>query len=139
MSSNGLNILGRVIPVCLSADGICWFEFDALCDGPRSKADYVELSRLFHTLLISNVPILGIYGDDPARRFVELVDELYDRRVNVVLSAAASPEELYRGKRLGASFERTESRLREFSSAEYMASSHRPLIGVLRKVFSIDR
>ena len=126
VSSKGLTILGRLIPVRSSADGICWFEFDALCDGPRSKADYVELSRLFHTLLISNVPILGIDGDDPARRFVELVDELYDRRVNVILSAAASPEELYRGVRLSASFERTESRLREFSSAEYLASPHRP-------------
>ena len=126
VSQNDLTIHGRTIPVRLIADGLCWFDFKGICEGPRSKVDYVELSRLFHTIFLSNIPLLGIEGDDPARRFVELIDELYDRRVNVVISAAQMPEHLYCGKRLSHSFERTVSRLREFSSADYIALSHRP-------------
>ncbi len=121
-----LEVLGREIPVRLAGEGVCWFDFSALCEGPRSKADYAELSRFFHTLLISDVPLLGVDGDDPARRFVELVDELYDRRVNVLVSAAAPAESLYRGQRLAHAFERTASRLREFANPEYMAAGHRP-------------
>ena len=121
-----LAVLGREIPVRRAAEGVCWFDFESLCEGPRSKADYVELSRFFHTVLISDIPVLGVDGDDPARRFIELIDELYDRRVNVLVSAAAPPESLYRGKRLAHGFRRTASRLREFSSPEYMAKEHRP-------------
>lgn len=121
-----LELNGRQIPVRMASEGICWFEFDGLCVGPRSKADYTELSRFYHTLLVSDIPLLGVDGDDPARRFIELIDELYDRRVNVLVSAATRPELLYRGKRLTHAFERTASRLREFSSDAYMASSHRP-------------
>ncbi len=126
VSSAPIEVLGRDIPVRRAAEGVCWFDFAALCEGPRSKADYAELSRFYHTVLIGDVPVLGVEGQDPARRFIELVDELYDRRVNVVMSAAAAPESLYAGTRLAAPFERTASRLREFSSADYMATPHRP-------------
>lgn len=121
-----LDVLGRSIPVRLAAEGVCWFDFADLCEGPRSKADYTELSRFYHTVLISDIPLLGIDGDDAARRFVELVDELYDRRVNVLVSAAAPAESLYRGRRMAHAFQRTVSRLREFASPDYLAAEHRP-------------
>lgn len=121
-----LSVLGRSIPVRLASEGVAWFGFDDLCRGPRSKADYAELSRCYHTLVISDVPLLGVDSEDPARRFIELVDELYDRRVNVLMSAAAPPDVLYRGRRLGHAFTRTASRLHEFADPGYMAQEHRP-------------
>ncbi len=126
VSEEALSILGREVRVRRVSEGVCWFDFCQICEGPRSKADYAELSRFFHTLIISNIPVLGIEDNDPARRFVELVDELYDRRVNVVVSAATGPENLYGGVSLRHGFVRTASRLREFGSADYMALPHRP-------------
>ena len=108
------------------ADGVAWFEFAALCDGPRSSADYIELARDFHTVLLSSVPRLDAGREDPALRFVQLVDEFYDRHVNLLLSAAADPFSLYAGRRHEREFERTSSRLVEMRSAEYLAREHRP-------------
>jgi cell division protein ZapE len=121
-----LQVLGRAISVRMESEGVCWFDFAEICEGFRSKADYAEISRFFHSVIISDIPILDSDSNDPARRFVELIDELYDRRVNVIVSAAAPAEQLYTGKRLAASFLRTASRLREFSNADYMAQPHRP-------------
>ncbi len=121
-----ITINDRPLATLAAADGVMWFNFDVLCADPRSKADYVELSRLCHTLLISGIPRLDAERDDAARRFVELVDEIYDRRVNVVASAADQPEALYSGERLARGFRRTASRLREFQSTGYIASAHRP-------------
>jgi cell division protein ZapE len=103
-----------------------WFDFDAVCDGPRSAADYIELARDFHTVLISNVPRLGGAKEDAALRFVQLIDEFYDRHVNLLLSAAADPFSLYAGHRHEREFERTSSRLVEMRSAQYLAREHRP-------------
>lgn len=116
----------RPIAVKAMADGIAWFEFAALCEGPRAAADYIEIARAFHTVLLSNVPRFDGGNDDPARRFVHLIDEFYDRHVNLLLSAAADPFSLYRGDRLEREFERTSSRLVEMQSAEYLALEHRP-------------
>ena len=116
----------RPVPVKAQADGVAWFEFSALCEGPRAAADYIELARDFHTVLLSNVPRLGPESDDAARRFVYLVDEFYDRHVNLLLSAAADPLALYQGQKLEREFERTSSRLIEMQSAEYLAREHRP-------------
>ncbi len=121
-----VTIHDRQIPVRASGDGVLWFSFKSLCEGPRSKADYVEISRICHTLLISEIPCLDNEHDDAARRFVELIDELYDRRVNVIVSAATQPDGLYRGQRLARGFARATSRLNEFQSADYLASAHRP-------------
>lgn len=121
-----LRINDRDIPARALADGVAWFDFAALCEGPRSAADYIELARGFHTVLLSNVPRMGADKEDPARRFVHLVDEFYDRRVNLLLSAAADPLSLYQGQRLEREFERTSSRLVEMQSAEYLALEHRP-------------
>ncbi|NCT66553.1 MAG: cell division protein ZapE [Rhodanobacteraceae bacterium] len=116
----------REIPVRREADDVIWFDFDALCEGPRAVADYIELARGYSTLLISNVPQFTPQTDDAARRFIELVDELYDRGVKLVLSAAAPIVDLYDGERLRAAFARTESRLIEMQSEDYLAREHRP-------------
>lgn len=126
IQADTLCLHGRDIPIRARGNGVIWFDFEALCDGPRSKVDYVELSRSFHTLLISGIPRFGTEREDAARRLVELIDELYDRRVNVIVSAAAPASELYQGDRLTEDFVRTASRLHEFQSEDYLASAHRP-------------
>jgi cell division protein ZapE len=127
-SSTPLTINERDIPVHkqVAGHGLVWLEFADLCVGPRSAADYVELARHFHTLLISNVPRFDRDNEDAALRFVYLIDELYDRHVNLLLSAAADPLSLYRGNRAERQFERTSSRLIEMQSSEYLALEHRP-------------
>ena len=121
-----LAINDRPVAVKACSDGIVWFEFSELCDGPRAAADYVEIARDFHTVLISNVPRLDRNSEDAARRFVYLVDEFYDRHVNLLLSAAADPLSLYQGQRSQREFERTSSRLIEMQSEHYLAKEHRP-------------
>lgn len=123
--SGPLALLGRKLPVKAMAEGAVWFDFDVLCDGPRAVADYIEIARSFHTVLISAVPQFDSSRDDAARRFVHLIDEFYDRNVNLIVSAAVGPLELYRGERLAAAFERTSSRLIEMQSADYLAREHR--------------
>ncbi|MCE7032385.1 AFG1 family ATPase [Lysobacter sp. GX 14042] len=120
-----LVIEARPIPVRGLADGHAWFDFGAICDGPRSVADYIEIATEFHTVLVGDIPLFDGNNDDPARRFVHLVDELYDRQVNLVCTAAATPTHLYRGRRLLGAFDRTASRLIEMRSAEYLALDHR--------------
>ena len=120
-----LVIEGRAIPVRGLAEGHAWFDFDALCEGPRATTDYIELAREHHTVLLGGIPLFDGRNDDPARRFVHLVDELYDRHVNLVCTAAAAPQALYSGERLRGAFERTASRLIEMQSAEYLAQEHR--------------
>lgn len=121
-----LVVNARPIAVKALADGIAWFEFDALCDGPRAVADYIELARELHTVVLSHVPVFDTSNEDAAKRFILLVDELYDRHVNLLLSATAAPTALYRGHRHRHEFARTESRLIEMQSADYLALEHRP-------------
>jgi cell division protein ZapE len=116
----------RPIALKRRADGIAWFEFAALCEGPRSVADYIEIAKSYNTVLISNLPYFEDGMNDPAKRFVHLIDEFYDRNVNLIVSAAAAPTELYRGERLRFEFGRTESRLIEMQSEEYLARPHKP-------------
>jgi cell division protein ZapE len=120
-----IEVNGRGIAVKRRADGVIWFAFDALCEGPRSVADYIELAQSFNTVLISGVPQFSPQMEDAARRFIDLVDEFYDRGVNLVLSAAVPIVELYDGERLRAEFARTQSRLIEMQSSEYLARAHR--------------
>ena len=121
----GIDIDGRRIPVRARSKGMAWFDFDALCEGPRAASDYIEIAREFHTVLLGGIPVLDARHDDATRRFITLVDELYDRHVNLVCTADAPPPLLYVGERLGAAFERTASRLIEMRSAEYLALEHR--------------
>ncbi len=121
-----LNVEGRDIPTVRWADDVVWFDFAALCDGPRSQNDYLEIACCFHTMLLAGVPVFGPEDEDRARRFINLVDVLYDHRVKLVASAAAPPQDLYSGGRLEAAFERTTSRLIEMQSHDYLARGHRP-------------
>ncbi|MGB2681119.1 MAG: cell division protein ZapE [Candidatus Competibacter sp.] len=121
-----LEIEGRFIPTLREADGIVWFSFRAICDGPRGTADYIEIARCFHTVLVSNVPVMDWQMENQARRFINLVDEFYDRGVKLALSAAAPLLELYRGEKLRFEFQRTLSRLQEMQSHEYLERPHLP-------------
>lgn len=121
-----LEIEQRVIHAKKEADDVVWFEFRALCEGPRSQNDYIVLAKEYHTVLLSDVPQLGAQNEDQARRFIYLVDEFYDRSVKLIVSAAAPIEQLYQHGKLKFEFARTISRLREMQSAEYLALPHRP-------------
>ena len=125
-TDGSIEIEGRPIPVVRQSDGAVWFDFPALCSGPRSQDDYIEIARDYQSVLVSGVPVFDPLREDEARRFIALVDELYDRNVNLIVSAAARPEKLYRGERLAFQFERTVSRLIEMQSEEYLAREHRP-------------
>ena len=119
-----LVIFQREINVIRRAQGIAWFEFSELCEGPRSVADYIEMSKLFHTIIISNIPIFDALKNDSARRFIEFIDECYDRHVNIIVSAATTHENIYQSTRLKEMFKRTGSRLQEMQSKEYLALEH---------------
>ncbi|HEV8694590.1 MAG TPA: cell division protein ZapE [Lysobacter sp.] len=120
-----IEIDGREIPVRATCEGHAWFDFTALCEGPRAASDYIEIATEHHTVLLGGIPQFDDTRNDPARRFVHLIDELYDRHVNFVCTAATAPTELYAGSKLSHAFERTASRLIEMQSAEYLALEHR--------------
>jgi len=119
-----LEINGRDIRARYCAKGIAWFDFTDICDGPRSQADYVEIARWYPTVIVSGVPAFDETTENQARRFIALVDEFYDRRVKLILSAAADVGALYQGKRLTFEFDRTISRLIEMQSTDYLALPH---------------
>ena len=125
-SGGSIEIEGRDIPVVRQSSSAAWFDFAAICGGPRSQDDYIEIAREYQSVIVSGVPILDALHDNEARRFIALVDELYDHSVNLILSAAVPPPSLYVGERLSFPFERTVSRLIEMQSAEYLARQHRP-------------
>ncbi len=119
-----LDINGRDVRAFRCAKGIAWFRFEDLCDGPRSQNDYIEIARWYPSVIVSGVPQFDSLREDQARRFVALVDEFYDRRVKLILSAAVDVNELYAGSRLSFEFERTVSRLIEMQTVEYLALPH---------------
>jgi cell division protein ZapE len=119
-----LNVNGRGIPARARAKGIVWFDFDDICDGPRSQNDYIEISRWYPTVIVSAVPELTATLENQARRFIALVDEFYDRRVKLIISADKTIDRLYTGKRLEFEFDRTTSRLVEMQATEYLAAPH---------------
>ena len=121
-----LTILGRTVPVVRHAGGVAWFDFETLCGGPRSVADYIEIARDFHSVVLSGVPVLDDDRRDPLRRFIHLVDEFYERNVNLIVSAATAPDGLYRGGKLSEPFQRTRSRLVEMQSTAYLGRGHIP-------------
>jgi cell division protein ZapE len=123
-SSRHIVINGRTLTAQRRAGDVAWFSFASLCEGARSAHDYAELAQDFHTLFLTDIPVLGASQDDAARRLIMLVDEFYDRGVKLVISAAASPPELYRGEGLSFEFRRTTSRLSEMQSEEYLARPH---------------
>ena len=124
--NQSLAINGRALVARYCAEGVAWFDFAALCDGARGGDDYIELARLFSTVVLHGVPVFDRGKEDQARRFVVLVDEFYDRNVKLLLSAWAPPGQLYRGTLLTAEFARTASRLREMQGEAYLHRTHRP-------------
>jgi cell division protein ZapE len=123
-SNRLLDINGRDVRTTQCAKGIAWFEFADLCDGPRSQNDYIEIARWYPTVIVSGVPQLDSTLENQARRFIALVDEFYDRRVKLILSAARPVHSLYAGDRLDFEFDRTISRLIEMQSTDYLAAPH---------------
>jgi len=121
-----IEIEGRRIPVVCEAVASSGLTFMALCSGPRSQDDYIEIARDYQSVIVSDVPVLDALHEDEARRFIALVDELYDRNVNLIVSAVAPPTEPVRGDRVAFQFERTASRLIEMQSEEYLAREHKP-------------
>ena len=121
-----LEIEGRIIEARRCGDGVAWFEFSSICDGPRSQNDYIELAHIFQSILIGNVPQFDTQKEDQARRFISLVDEFYDRNVKLIMSAESPILELYQGERLNFEFQRTASRLQEMQSHDYLAREHKP-------------
>jgi cell division protein ZapE len=120
-----LHIEHRELQARRRAGGVVWFDFKELCGGPRSQNDYLELASQFHTVLLSGVPLMSPRNASEARRFTWLVDVLYDRRVNLIMSAEVEPELLYTEGPLAHEFPRTVSRLREMQSAEFLALARR--------------
>jgi cell division protein ZapE len=125
VQAGGIEIDSREIPYRARDCDIIWFDYAALCEGPRGGTDYIEIAREFSTVLVDGIPVFDVQRENPARRFVNLIDELYDRQVNLVCTAAVPPPTLYTGQRLQGAFERTASRLIEMQSEEYLMREHR--------------
>lgn len=125
-SATTVEVANRQLKARAEADGIVWFAFSELCETARSQYDYMELSRCYHTVLLSGVMPMGQQNDDVARRFIAMVDEFYERHVKLIISAAVPLEQLYQGGLLSFEFKRCLSRLQEMQSHDYLASEHLP-------------
>jgi cell division protein ZapE len=119
-----LVVNGRSLAHQFCAGDTVWFSFSELCETTRSQNDYLELARFFNTFIVTDIRQMSQADDDVARRFVLLIDVLYDHHVKLICSAAVTPDRLYLGKRLEFEFERTASRLTEMQSSEYLAQAH---------------
>ena len=119
-----ISVLGRSIRTVRESSDLVWFDFSELCEGARSQNDFIEISKIYQTVFLSGVPILDQGYDSAARRFISLVDEFYDRGVKLIIEADALPGNLYEGEQLIFEFLRTESRLMEMQSLEYLSKEH---------------
>ena len=119
-----LRVKGRTLEHHFCAGDTVWFSFSELCETTRSQNDYLELARFFNTIIVTDIRQMDRAQDDVARRFVLLIDVLYDHQVKLICSAEKRPDRLYLGSRLSFEFERTASRLLEMQSAEYLAQAH---------------
>lgn len=126
-----VNIEGREVRALRKAGGVIWFDFHTLCGGPRSQNDYLELASRFHTLILSDVPAISASMSSEARRFIWLIDVLYDHRIKLLISAAVPMDELYTVGGLSMEFQRTLSRLIEMQSDEYMEAERRHASGAM--------
>ncbi|HAS62814.1 MAG TPA: cell division protein ZapE [Vibrio sp.] len=125
LENEPLSVENRTIVARKVANDVAWFDFRALCDGPRSQNDYIELGKIYSTIILSNVEQMDTSNEDMARRFVNLVDEFYDRNIKLIISAQVPLKDLYVGNRLQFEFQRTLSRLLEMQSHEFLARPHR--------------
>ncbi len=125
-----LDVKGRELHVPLASSGVARFQFAELCEQPRGPSDYLQLAQVFHTLLVENIPLLGPEKRNEARRFINLIDTLYDNQVCLVATAEAEPHLLYPSGDGAEAFARTVSRLTEMRSEAYLAArpaDHEPL------------
>ena len=120
---DSINVLGRKIAYENSSNDTIQFSADVIFNSPRSSSDYIELSKEFHTIFISNLNIIS--EEDTARRFIAFIDECYDRNVKVIFLSNPLPDDIYNGKRLIDKFQRTLSRLTEMQSNDYLQAGHK--------------
>ncbi|MGB1199147.1 MAG: cell division protein ZapE [Thalassotalea sp.] len=119
-----IEINNRELLTVQESKGVVHFEFSTLCESARSQGDYMEISRLYHTVLMANVKQMNVDRDDATRRFIALVDEFYERNVKLIISAEVAMEHLYTHGGLTFEFKRCLSRLQEMQSHDYLASEH---------------
>ncbi len=119
-----IEIENRLIDTRMVADGVVWFDFDAICNTARSQLDFIEISKIYHSVLLSNVVQMSKDNDDAARRFISMIDEFYERKVKLIISASVALDELYSEGGLQFEFKRCVSRLQEMQSHEYLAEPH---------------
>ncbi|NIA35545.1 cell division protein ZapE [Serratia marcescens] len=121
-----LQINHRPLQAIRSVDGVLAVDFHTLCEEARSQLDYIALSRLYHSVILYNVRVMGPLKENTARRFLALVDEFYERHIKLVIGAEASMFEIYQGVQLKFEFQRCLSRLQEMQSEEYLKLPHLP-------------
>jgi len=119
-----LSVLGREITLKRHVPGVIWFDFLAICDGPRAQTDYLEIASEYHTVFVSDIPKLAARDAAMARRFTWLIDVFYDHRVKLVASCAVEPEQIYTEGTQSSEFFRTASRLTEMQSRTYLELPH---------------
>lgn len=119
-----VEVNGRTVTISNAAEGVALVSFDELCAQPLGPGDYLEIATRFHTMMVQDIPKLGPHNRNEAKRFVTLIDALYEAKVNLVCSAAVPPTELYTEGDGAFEFERTVSRLMEMQAADYMALPH---------------
>ncbi len=121
-----IHLKGRVLRAPEAAKGVARFAFAQLCEQPLGPNDYLRLAREFHTLIVDNVPVMDFPQRNAAKRFIILIDTLYDNAVKLIASAAAEPQELYVADQgyEANEFKRTASRLIEMRSGDYLALPH---------------
>ena len=120
-----LRIESRELRPLHMANGVVWFDFQTLCCGPRSQNDYLEIAKLFHTVILSGVPYMPPRMTNEARRFIWLIDVLYDHKIKLIMSADVPASELYTEGQITAEFSRTVSRLIEMQSRDYLDAPRR--------------
>lgn len=125
-SPGSLTVHGRAVQVPEEAGGVARFGFDDLCRQPLGASDYMAVARAFHTVILDGIPVMGEADRNEAKRFITLIDTLYDRNVKLVASAAAEAQELYTATsgREAFEFDRTVSRLIEMRSSDYIGKPH---------------
>jgi len=120
-----IHINYRQISSIMVSSDIIWLDFQSLCGDQRGSADYIEIARQYHTVIVSQIPVMNDSHNDVAKRFINMIDEYYDRNVKIIASAEDQPENLYNGKQLHFEFKRTVSRLLEMRSHNYMQQAHK--------------
>ncbi|MBD2802874.1 AFG1 family ATPase [Xenorhabdus sp. M] len=121
-----LEINHRNMRAIRSVDGVLAIHFKTLCEDPRSQLDYIALSKLYHSVLLHDVPVMTAKDESAARRFLALIDEFYERQVKLIINAEVPMAQIYQGELLTFEYRRCLSRLQEMQSEEYLKLPHLP-------------